>query len=103
VGSGGKIVRSKLVEISQNGPPRHLGSYSAATRQKIMVRIGSVNFGLARFGSERSGNGLEALMVRIGQGRSGSGGWNLDQSGVLSQEIWTNLDPARRSKGVKMV
>jgi len=31
-------------------------------------------------------------MVRIGQYRSGSCGWNLDQSGVLSQEIWTNLD-----------
>jgi len=31
-------------------------------------------------------------MVQIGPDRSGSGGWNLDQSGVLKGLIWTNLD-----------
>ena len=31
-------------------------------------------------------------MVKIGPDRSGSGGWNLDQSGVLKGLIWTNLD-----------
>ena len=34
-------------------------------------------------------------LVKIGPDWSRSVGWNLDQSGVLSQEIWTNLDLPR--------
>jgi hypothetical protein len=77
----------------------------------VLVRFTAFWRGMVRSGTERWGstvlqerdrvsreervwsrNGLEALMVQIGPDRSGSGGWNLDQSGVLNGLIWTNLD-----------